>query len=672
MQPATLGRYRIVRVLGRGGMGVVYGGHDPQIDRPVAIKTIALEALSAEEQSIFEARFRAEMRSTGRLLHHNIAALYDTGRDGGTAFIVMELVEGQDLRRRLSAGERFGLTQALDIAVQLLAALDFAHRHHVIHRDVKPANVMLRDDGVVKLCDFGVARLADADATRTQGMVVGSLRYASPEQVTGQPVDARTDIFSTGVLLFELLTGRTPFPGQTDAEVLHRIATGEVPSARELNPEIPRDLDAALKRALARDPESRFASASDFARALGASLGGSTQASADTLAPTSGPMPTRPLPAPTAPPIAPAATPAPAWGRRAMLLGGGALAALAAGWYVGRTPSTEPQPPRAPAASAARLPASPAAAASVAMAPLPPPSTAASAIVATAPAAAPAPASVAPAVAASAPRVAAASSAPPPPVPVRPGDGPWSGPLRCGKSLIPGNSGPAFEPFVNDVEITVAGSAFTWVRPMRTGRESGTGRFDAQGRFTVQGKGQLHDGSSSWLMRGQGQLRNGRLEGTVQLLRPADSFVARECGWQAQRGALRTTASPAPAAPSAPAPQTWPGELACGPLLNAPRNATRQEAFSQAVKVEVGPQRVGWVRESKTAFESASGRLEPGGRFSAEGEGRYKDEPERNPWRVRAQGQLDVRAQQLDARVQLLRQKDGSISRECTLRARKP
>ncbi len=149
MQPTHLGRYQIVGVLGRGGMGVVYEGHDPQIERAVAIKTIAIDSLNEQERALFESRFRAEMRSSGRLQHQHIAALYDAGRDGGTAYIVMELVQGQDLKQRLAAGERFSVEQAVQITLQLLAALAFAHRHEVIHRDVKPANVMLRNDGVV-------------------------------------------------------------------------------------------------------------------------------------------------------------------------------------------------------------------------------------------------------------------------------------------------------------------------------------------------------------------------------------------------------------------------------------------------------------------------------------------------------------------------------------------
>lgn len=652
MQPATLGRYRIDRVLGRGGMGVVYVGHDPQIDRPVAIKTIALQALSADEQAMFEARFHAEMRSSGRLQHHNIAALYDTGRDGGTAFIVMELVDGQDLRRRLAAGERFTMAQALDIMTQLLAALAFAHRHHVIHRDVKPANVMLRDDGVVKLCDFGVARLTDADATRTQGLVVGSLGYASPEQIAGQPLDERTDVFSAGVVLFELLTGRPPFQGRTDAEVLHRISTFEAPSARALNAAVPPELDAAVRQALARDPDQRFASADDFARALRAATGASTNPGAE-------------------PPIAATAAPTqPRRRRRALWLAPVAALLAVAAWALWRmlTPAPAPTVASAPAPTAST--ASPASSAI--------PQTASTEASAPASAALPVPAAASP-VAIPAPTRPASTPAPPK---ARPADGLWTGQLRCGASRLPGATGPGSAAFVGDVEVTITGSQLSWARSTKTQRETGSGSIDARGHFSFEGTGRFDNGRSSWQLRGQGQLRGAALEGEVQLLGPAHGFVTRECTLNAQRAAARAPAAPAvPAVPSAAAPappptpvrpQSWPGELSCGPLLNAPSTALRREPFTASLTVDLGDRRVGWVRESRTVYESVSGPLDAGGRFTAEGEGHYKDEAARNPWRARAQGQLDARRQVLEARVQLLRQKDGVLTRECTLRARRP
>ena len=266
--PARFGRYEVRRVLGRGGMGLVYEGHDPQIDRAVAIKTIALDALDAREAAEFEGRFRAEMRSAGRLQHQNIVALYDTGRDDGTAYIVMELVRGQDLKQRLAGGWRPGAAEAAAIVLQLLAALEYAHAQRVVHRDVKPANLMLQDDGRLKLCDFGVARLADADATRTRGMVVGTARYASPEQLSGGEVDARTDLYAAGVVLYELLTGRPPFSGANELETIARIGQQQAPRPSAANAALPATLDAVVLRALEKDPARRFASAAEFTTAL--------------------------------------------------------------------------------------------------------------------------------------------------------------------------------------------------------------------------------------------------------------------------------------------------------------------------------------------------------------------------------------------------------------------
>jgi hypothetical protein len=318
MTPQRLGRYDVRQVLGRGGMGVVYEGHDPQIDRPVAIKTIALDGLSAAEAAEFEARFRAEMRSAGRLLHQNIVALYDTGRDEGTAFIVMELVHGLDLRQRLAAGECFNVAQAVQIGLQLLAALEYAHARQVVHRDVKPANLMLQTDGRVKLCDFGVARLTDVDATRTQGSVVGTVRYAAPEQLAGGPVDARTDLYAAAVVMHELLAGKTLFDGRSDVEILQRIAQQVPLPPSASNAEVPPALDAVLLRALSKDPAQRFASAAELAAAVRAATGlpPASDGGSDT----------------TLPLLPPSAAPRSLRWRRAAALG--VPLAIAAGWLV--------------------------------------------------------------------------------------------------------------------------------------------------------------------------------------------------------------------------------------------------------------------------------------------------------------------------------------------------
>jgi hypothetical protein len=569
MQPAELGRYRILGVLGRGGMGVVYNAHDPQIDRAVAIKTIALDGLSEHERAMFEGRFRSEMRSAGRLQHQNIAALYDTGRDGDTAYIVMERVTGHDLKRRLAGGERFRVPRALDIAVQLLAALEFAHRRQVIHRDVKPANVMLQSDGTVKLCDFGVARLADSDATRTQGMIGGSLRYASPEQISGQPVDARTDVFSTGVLLFELLTGVLPFQGRSDVEVLDRIAHEPAPSLHSIDPAIPVEIDAAVRRALSKDPTDRFASAAEFARALG----GSSITSMDTLpaAPAARPVA---LPAPPPVPVAdPAARPARSRLGVWAAVGSGALALAFGAWFALRpTPapvSTAVQLPAASAPQPARAGASEPAGGTLALAPSPLPAPASHpppvppTMGAAPPPLSPSPTAAAPArhrtgapAAAPPPKPAAATSnanAPPPPAattnpqPVAIAQGTWSGPLSCGPSLVPNYTGPGSQAFKADLVIDVAGQRITWARSDANFSETVAGTFDAQGRFSAEGNGSFSaEGNAdykddpqrySWRVKAQGEYlaQEQRIEARVQMLWMKDGSVARECTLRAER-----------------------------------------------------------------------------------------------------------------------------------------
>jgi len=688
MQPAALGRYRIVKVLGRGGMGVVYEGHDPQIDRSVAIKTIALDALSDDERAVFEGRFRSEMRSTGRLQHHNIAALYDTGRDGGTAYIVMELVNGQDLKRHLASGHRFGLAQAVDITIQLLAALEFAHRRQVIHRDVKPANVMLQTDGVVKLCDFGVARLADADATRTQGMVVGSLRYASPEQIMGQPIDARTDIFSAGVLLFELLTGQVPFKGQSDVEVLHRIANDAAPSPRAIEPAITADVDEAVQRALAKNPDERFTSAAEFARALGASSTRST----DTF-PSASPASSL-TPGCAASPSSPTSTTGTATlandagrGRRAAIAaaaGAGVIVLGGGAWW-----SLRPAPP-APFSTAQE----PSQATLPRLAPPParmPQAASEVALTTPAPAAKPLPAPTPVSALEAAPPPAAApmrAPAAPKPTPVaQPAQGSWSGHLACGASLAPGNVGVRGQAFKAKVSIEIVGQRLTWTRAAGDFSETLTGSFDAQGRFSAEGRGGMKDGSSDWHASASGsyQPRSNRIEAQFRLMRPKDGFVTRECTLVAEPGGVAAAAAAAsvktaPASPASPTPSakpqavtaaqgTWSGKLSCGALLNPPKNSTRIEPFEAKFKLEILGKRAIWTRESRTSVETATGRLENNGRLSVEGEGHSTDVSRSNAWLLKAQGEVLAPGNRIAGRAQIVRASDGAVARECTILA---
>lgn len=264
-----LGRYDIIRVLGKGAMGLVYEARDPNLDRRVAIKTIKVENLSAEAAAEYEGRFRTEARSAARLQHPNIVSVYDSDRHGDMAFLVMEFIQGEDLKHHLDAGRRYSLEESLGIVRDLLSALDYAHRQSIVHRDVKPANLLIEADGRVKLTDFGVARIQDSgEATRTQGTMVGTLKYMSPEQVQGVPIDARADLFAVGVVLYQLLTGKRPFDGDTDFAIIQQIVNHTPVAPSTFSTLLPPAIDAVVARALAKKREDRFATALEFSHAL--------------------------------------------------------------------------------------------------------------------------------------------------------------------------------------------------------------------------------------------------------------------------------------------------------------------------------------------------------------------------------------------------------------------
>jgi len=262
-------------------MGVVYEGRDPNLDRRVAIKTVRIENLSAEEVVEYDARFRTEARSAARLQHPNIVSVYDSDRDGDVAFLVMEFIEGEDLKHHLDQGLRYSLADSLRIIRDLLSALDYSHSQGIVHRDIKPANLLIEPGGRVKLTDFGVARMQDSsEATRTQGGMVGTLKYMSPEQVQGHKVDQRSDLFSAGVLLYQLLTNVRPFDGDTEYAIIHRIMEEELTPPSALNAALPFAVDAVVARALAKDRERRYQTAQEFSLALQAAV----QSSYDTTA----------------------------------------------------------------------------------------------------------------------------------------------------------------------------------------------------------------------------------------------------------------------------------------------------------------------------------------------------------------------------------------------------
>jgi serine/threonine-protein kinase len=254
-------------------MGVVYEGRDPNLDRRVAIKTVKVENLSEEAAAEYEHRFRTEARSAARLQHPNIVSVYDSDRDGDVAFLVMEYIQGDDLKHHLDRGVRYSLEQSLKIIRDLLSALDYAHKQGIVHRDIKPANLLIEPGGRVKLTDFGVARIQDSgEATRTQGSMVGTLKYMAPEQVQGQKIDSRADLFSVGVVLYQLLTDKRPFDGDNDFSIIHQIIGHNPPPPSSVNARLPSALDAVVARALAKTREDRFATARDFAVALQAAI----------------------------------------------------------------------------------------------------------------------------------------------------------------------------------------------------------------------------------------------------------------------------------------------------------------------------------------------------------------------------------------------------------------
>lgn len=266
-----IGRYEIASELGRGAMGIVYRARDPRIGREVAIKTIkpADQADSGEIEDLRERLFR-EAQSAGRLSHPGIVTIFDVDEQDGLVYIAMELVEGQTLDRCAAAagdGAR-SLDFAVDLLLQAGAALDYAHRRGIVHRDVKPSNIMISPDGV-KIMDFGVARIASSQLTRT-GAVMGTPNYMSPEQVKGEEIDGRSDQFSLGAIGYELLTGKRPFQASSLTSTIFKIVSADPLRPRQWNPQISLPLDEAVMRALAKNPDERFAACREFAEAAAA------------------------------------------------------------------------------------------------------------------------------------------------------------------------------------------------------------------------------------------------------------------------------------------------------------------------------------------------------------------------------------------------------------------
>jgi len=267
-KPVTqLGRYEILAELGQGSMGVVYKARDPVLDRVVAVKTINLN-LPKDELAEYEARFYQEARAAGGLNHTNIVTIYDIGKSGRVAYMAMEFLEGEELRAILSASHPLPAVQALDVASQVAEGLAYAHERHIVHRDIKPANIMVVREGLVKITDFGIARMRTNDVKTMTGMILGSPKYMSPEQVAGKRADHRSDLFSLGVVLYEMLTGQAPFSADSVHGTMYQVLHTMPPPPSLRIPELPEIVDLIVAKALAKNVEQRYQNAGDMASDL--------------------------------------------------------------------------------------------------------------------------------------------------------------------------------------------------------------------------------------------------------------------------------------------------------------------------------------------------------------------------------------------------------------------
>ena len=273
VEKPMLGRYQIEKELGKGAMGVVYLGKDPKIGRVVAIKTMALsQEFEGEELTDARERFFREAETAGRLQHQNIVTIFDAGEEHDLAYIAMEFLKGKDLVDFCKSGNLLPVPKVVAIVARVAEALAYAHRQNVVHRDIKPANIMYEPDSdTVKVTDFGIARITDSSKTKT-GLVLGTPSFMSPEQIAGKKVDGRSDLYSLGVMLFQMLTGVLPFRGDSMAELMYKIASEEAPDVRVLRPDINERLANVVALSLSKRPESRYQDGERFAADLRSAL----------------------------------------------------------------------------------------------------------------------------------------------------------------------------------------------------------------------------------------------------------------------------------------------------------------------------------------------------------------------------------------------------------------
>lgn len=260
------GRYQVVEELGRGSMGIVYKAHDPQIDRYVALKVLREDRVEAEG---FVQRFLKEAKAMGWLCHPNIVTIFDVGEDHGTVYIAMELLSGDPLNKVIER-RRFSVDEIVSLGMEVALTLDHAHEKGIVHRDIKPSNIVIKADGTVKVTDFGIAHIGGtAGAQQTQaGEILGTPAYMSPEQVMGKAVDGRSDLFSLGIILYELCTGTRPFTGDNLAAIFHAIVEAVPADPRTLNPDLPQGLAEVVLKCLSKKPEDRFLRGEALTKAL--------------------------------------------------------------------------------------------------------------------------------------------------------------------------------------------------------------------------------------------------------------------------------------------------------------------------------------------------------------------------------------------------------------------
>ncbi|HXX22374.1 MAG TPA: serine/threonine-protein kinase, partial [Terriglobia bacterium] len=304
------GRYDVLRELGRGSMGVVYQGYDPVIGRTVAIKTMLTEGLSPQEFEEFRARFQREAQAAGVLSHPNIVNVFDYGEDSGILYLIMEFLEGKSLEKLVEGKKILPIENIIPMYEQVCSGLDHAHQRGIVHRDIKPANIMILDNGLVKVTDFGIAKMVSMGMTQA-GQVLGTPNYMSPEQVKGRQVDGRSDIFSLGVILYDLLTGEKPFSGQNLTTVIYKIINENPIPPRELDATIHPGLSYVICKALAKSPDERYQTCRELAYDLRnfKYLGGQPAPSATMILnvpPPPGAGPERAAARPVGPPTTPA------------------------------------------------------------------------------------------------------------------------------------------------------------------------------------------------------------------------------------------------------------------------------------------------------------------------------------------------------------------------------